>query len=98
MHAFFCNKKFCINSFCVTKFCTFISACVASLLLKINVQIFLTQTIVMQNFDAKNDAAKIFCVRNFGAKNFCVTVFCLFIFAKVYSAAYIFVYLIKMTI
>ena len=44
---FFCYKKFCINIFCVTKFCMFISACVVSLLSKINVQIFVTQTIVM---------------------------------------------------
>ena len=42
------DKKFCINIFCITKFCTFISACVLSLLSKINPQIFVTQTIVMQ--------------------------------------------------
>ena len=56
-----------------------------------------------KNFGAKNDVAKInpqkylwiyfcnnnFCVKNFCAKNFCVTVFRLFIFATVYSAAYI---------
>ena len=54
-------------------------------------------------FDAKNDVAKIksqkflciyFCNINFSVKNFCVTIFCVFIFATVYSAAYIFVYLI----
>ena len=57
---FFCDKKFCINIFCVTKFCSFISACVVSLLSKINVQIFVTQTVVIKkNFDAKNDVAKI---------------------------------------
>ena len=44
---FFCDKKFCINIFCVTKFCTLILACDVSLLSKINVQIFVTQTIVM---------------------------------------------------
>ena len=48
LQAFFCDKKFCINIFCVTKFCTFISASVVPLLSKINVQIFVTQTIVMQ--------------------------------------------------
>ena len=41
-----------------------------------------------KNFDAKNDVAK----------SFCVTIFCLFTLATVYSAAYIFVCLIKMTI
>ena len=46
--SFFWDKKFCIISFCVTKFCTFISTCVVSLLSKIKVQIFVTQTIVMQ--------------------------------------------------
>ena len=65
-----------------------------------------------KNFNAKNDVAKIipqnflwtyfcnnnFCVKTFCAKDFCVTIFCLFVFATVYSAAYIFVYLIKMTI
>ena len=45
---FLCDKKFCINIFCVTKFCTFILASVVSSLSKINVQIFVTQTIVMQ--------------------------------------------------
>ena len=45
---FSCDKKFCIKLFCDTKFCTFISAYVVSLLSKINVQIFVTQTIVMQ--------------------------------------------------
>ena len=66
---------------------------------------------MQENFDARNNAAKIkpqkflwiyfcnnnFCVKNFCAKDFCVTIFCLFILATVYSAAYIFVYLIKMT-
>ena len=66
----------------------------------------------MQKFDTKNDVAKIkrqtflwtyfcnnnFCVKNFYAKNVCETIFCPFIFATVYSAAYIFVYSIKMTI
>ena len=65
-----------------------------------------------KNSDAKNDVAKInpqnflwiyfcnnnFCVKNFCAKSFCVTIFCLFTFATVYSVAYIFVCLIKMTI
>ena len=90
--------------FCVTKYCTFISACVFSLLSKINVQIFVTQTNCnAKNFDAKNDVAKIifvvlFCSHNFFVKNFCVTICCLFVFATVYSAAYIFLYLIKITI
>ena len=66
------------------------------------------QTTVMQ----KNDAAKVnpqyfvwiyFCknsfyVKSFGAKNLCITIFCLFVFVTVYSVAYVFVYLIKMTI
>ena len=43
---FFCDKKFCINIICVTKFCTLILACVLSLLSKINVQVFVTQTIL----------------------------------------------------
>ena len=109
----FCDKKFCINIFCVTKFYTFILACVVSLLSKTNVQILVTRPIVMQiNFDANNDVAKIkpqkffgiyfcnnnFCVKNFCPKNFGVTIFCLFVFATVYSAACIFVYIIKMTI
>ena len=81
--------------------------------IKINVQIFVTQTIVVQKIlMQKNDVAKIkpqkslwiyfcdnnFLVKKFWAKDFCVTIFNLFIFAMVYSAAYIFVYLIKMTI
>ena len=45
---FFCNKKFYIKISYVTKFCTFILACVVSLLSTINVQIFVTQTNVMQ--------------------------------------------------
>ena len=74
--------------------------------------IFDTNNYNAKNFDAKNDVAKInpqkflwiyvcnnnFCDKNFCAKSFCVTIFCLFIFATVYSAAYIFVYMIKMTI
>ena len=89
---FFLQKKFCINNFCVTKFCLFISACVVSLLLKINVQIFVTQPIVMQ----KKDVAKInsqillwthfchkkFCVKHFCAKKFWVQIFCIFIFER----------------
>ena len=54
---FFCNKKFCFKTFC-HKFCTFISACVVSLLPKIYVQIFVTQTIVMQKFWCKNWCCK----------------------------------------
>ena len=88
--------------------------CVLSLLSKINVQLLVTQTIIMQkNFDVKNDVAKInsqkkvlwiyfcnnnFCVKNFCAKRFCVTIVCLFLKRFIYSAAFIFVYLIKMTI
>ena len=55
-----------------------------------------------KNFDAKNDVAKIkpqkFLWTYFCNNNFCVKSFCRFIFATVYSAAYIFVYSIKMTI
>ena len=65
-----------------------------------------------KKFDAKNDVAKLkpqkflwiyfcnnnFCVKNFCAKDFWVTIFCLFIFATVYSAAYILVYINKITI
>ena len=50
LHAFFLREEILHQHFLRTKFCTFISACVVSLLSKINVQIFVTQTIVMQKF------------------------------------------------
>ena len=57
---------------------------------------------MQKNFNAKNDVAnnkstKIY-VDLFLQQQFLCNSFCLFIFAMVYSAAYIFVYLIKITI
>ena len=81
------------------RICTFISACVVSLLSKTNVQIFVTQAIVMQKFlMQENHVAKInaqtfswtyfcyknFCVKNLWAKNLCVQIFCIFICERDY--------------
>ena len=74
---FLCDKKFYINGFSVTKFCTFISACVLSLLSKINVQIFVTQAIIivlqkilMKKMMLKNKSTKIFVDLFLQQKNF----------------------------
>ena len=110
---FLCDKKFCINIFLRHKILHIYFGVCSFLAIKNKcTNTCDTNNCNAKYFDAKNDVAKInpqkllwiyfcnnsFCVKNFCAKNFCVTVFCLFIFATVYSAAYIFVYLIKMTI
>ena len=99
---FFWDKKFCVNIFssqnCAHLFRHVLFLCYQNKC----TNICDTNDCNAKNFDAKHDVAKtnpqkclwIYFCNN----NFCVTIFCLFILATVYSAAYIFVYLIKMTI
>ena len=75
----------CTRFFATRNFAHLFRKCVVSLLSKINVQIILTQTIVMQkNFDPKNDIANIkpqkfcgliFATTNFVSKNFAQSFF-----------------------
>ena len=56
------------------------------------------QKMMLQKQNHKNFLWVYFCNNNCCVKNFVQQFFVVFIFATVYSAAYIFVYLIKMTI